>query len=129
MQGIMVTHFSRGSFLASHGFDTSPFLIRLLWKKRFGRAENPEVDPQFEVGRGGGSDGSGDSHGVISSAVPSRGGGGGERAVDNAWDPPSSAPPLLTPLLPTVDREGIKQKGRRETKTDPVGTILERAAL
>ena len=111
MQGIMVTHFSRGSFLVSHGFDTSPFLIRLLWKKRVGRVENPEVDPSFEVGRGSGSGGSGDSHGVISSTGPSRGGSGGERAVDDARGPPSSAPPPLTPLPPTDGREDIKQKG------------------
>jgi hypothetical protein len=56
--GIMVTHFSRGSFFASHGFDTVPFLTLLLWKyrpgtRRFGcdenLAENPDVDPGTEL--------------------------------------------------------------------------------
>ena len=34
IRGMMVTHFSRGSFFVSQGFSISPFFILRLWKYR-----------------------------------------------------------------------------------------------
>lgn len=59
--GIIVTHFSFGSFFASHGRSTSPFLTRREWKYLFGRDRIAEELPNDEAGR----ELSGDENGFI----------------------------------------------------------------
>lgn len=56
---MIVTHFSRGSFLSNHGLCTSPFFIRREWKNGVWCAWKPEVD----AARDDGADGLGDEKG------------------------------------------------------------------
>lgn len=57
MMGRIVTHFSFGSFLSSHGFSTSPFLILREWKylwlrvsrERPSALELPKLDAGLEI--------------------------------------------------------------------------------
>ncbi len=46
----MVTHFSLGSFFASHGFSTSPLCTLLEWKYLDGRALTAEEEPKEDAG-------------------------------------------------------------------------------
>lgn len=49
--GMIVTHFSLGSFFPRHGCETSPFRTRLLWKYFCGIPRMPEAEPKEEAGR------------------------------------------------------------------------------
>lgn len=61
--GRMVTHFSRGSLSSSHGFSTSPFLMRREWKYRWERSSwrCAAREPKDEAGR----EGSGEAKGLL----------------------------------------------------------------
>lgn len=52
INGIIVTHFSFGSFFATHGFSTSPFLTRLEWKylEGSGPACKADEEPKDDAG-------------------------------------------------------------------------------
>jgi hypothetical protein len=50
INGIIVIHFSLGSFLSLHGCSTSPFLTRLEWKYLEGSARTAEEEPNDDAG-------------------------------------------------------------------------------
>ena len=50
MIGIMVTHFSFGSFLLLHGCSTSPFRTRLEWKNLEGIPRTADDEPKEDGG-------------------------------------------------------------------------------
>jgi hypothetical protein len=50
IKGIMVTHFSFGSFFANHGRSTSPFFTRLEWKYLEGSPRTADDEPNDDAG-------------------------------------------------------------------------------
>ena len=50
INGMMVTHFSFGSFLALHGCSTSPFRTLLEWKYLAGSARTADEEPREDAG-------------------------------------------------------------------------------
>jgi hypothetical protein len=69
INGMMVTHFSFGSFLANQGFSTSPFRTLLEWKYLDGIGRTAEEEPSDDAGLelSGDAKGFGPGAGVISS--------------------------------------------------------------